>query len=141
MNPPFSVAAHVEGEVRDAAWRRLASAFARLRYGGRIVAITGAALAPEVSLWRETFVALEHRGRVVFSAAVAGPVYARHGTTVETRLTVIDKVPAEDPTRIPEGHGLAPNTSTLLYWVLHNLPPRRRSSCNLRLPLPPAASR
>jgi hypothetical protein len=33
----------------------------------------------------------------VFSAAVDGSVYAKHGTTIDTRLTVIDKLPADDP--------------------------------------------
>jgi hypothetical protein len=73
-NAPFSVAAHVEGKVRHAAWRHLASAFARLVDGGRLVVISGAAIAPEVSPWRETFVTPQDRGRVVFSAAVDGRV-------------------------------------------------------------------
>jgi predicted RNA methylase len=47
MNPPFSVGAHVDGHVTDAAWRHLSSAFARLRPGGRLVAITGTGLSPE----------------------------------------------------------------------------------------------
>jgi len=39
--------------------------------------------------------------RVVFSAAIAGAVFAKHGTTIETRLTVIDRLPAEKPDGIP----------------------------------------
>jgi hypothetical protein len=31
----------------------------------------------------------------VFTAAIAGSVYAKQGTTIDTRLTVIDKAPAE----------------------------------------------
>ena len=98
MNPPFSVAAHVEGRVADAAFRHVTSALARLADGGRLVAITGASLAPDNPAWRESFVHLQQRGRVVFSAAIDGSVYARHGTTIDTRLTVIDRVPAGDPT-------------------------------------------
>ena len=94
MNPPFSVAAHVDGAVADAALRHVASALARLADGGRLVAITGASLSPDHPSWRDAFVRLQERGRVVFSAAIEGRVYARHGTTVETRLTVIDRVPA-----------------------------------------------
>ena len=41
MNPPFSVAAHVDGRVADAALRHISSALARLVEGGRLVAITG----------------------------------------------------------------------------------------------------
>jgi predicted RNA methylase len=81
MNPPFSTAAHVEGRVADAAFRHVASALARLADGGRLVAITGASLSPDNSAWRDGFVRLQERGRIVFSAAVSGSVYARHGTT------------------------------------------------------------
>jgi len=123
MNPPFSVGAHVEGRVSDAAWRHLSSAFARLRSGGRLVAITGANLSPENLKWREAFVRLQEQGRVVFTAAIDGRVYARHGTTAETRLTVIDKVPAPDPARFAASPGKAPDLTTLLRWI-EGLPPR-----------------
>jgi hypothetical protein len=79
MNPPFSVAAHVDGVVADAALRHVASALARLADGGRLVAITGAGVSPDHPSWRDTFVRLQERGRVVFSAALEGRVYARHG--------------------------------------------------------------
>ena len=46
---------------------------------------------PTIPAWRDAFVRLQERGRVVFSAAIDGAVYAKHGTTIETRLTVIDK--------------------------------------------------
>ncbi|BAJ79754.1 hypothetical protein ACMV_04070 [Acidiphilium multivorum AIU301] len=68
MNPPFSVAAHVEERMADAAFR--------------------------------------------------------HGTAVETRLTVIDRVPAEDPTAFPPCPGIAPDAATLLEWVTRLVPPR-----------------
>ena len=44
---------------------------------------------------------LQERGRVVFSAAIDGAVYAKHGTSIDTRLTVIDRVPADDVAIIP----------------------------------------
>ena len=124
MNPPFSVAAHVEGRVADAAFRHVTSALARLADGGRLVAITGASLAPDNPAWRDGFVHLQQRGRVVFSAAIDGSVYARHGTTVDTRLTVIDRVPADDPTAFPASPGMAPDAATLLAWVTAQVPPR-----------------
>ena len=114
MNPPFSAAAHVEGRVADAALRHVASALARLGEGGRLVAITGANLSPDAPAWREGFQRLQARGRVVFSAAIDGRVYARHGTSVDTRLTVIDRVPAEDPGVFPASMGCAPDAATLL---------------------------
>ena len=67
------------------------------RRGGRLVAITGHNTGPEEPGWRQAFVRLQERARVVFTAAIAGQAYARHGTTMDTRLTVIDRIPAEDP--------------------------------------------
>jgi predicted RNA methylase len=124
MNPPFSVAANVDGAVPDAALRHVSSALARLAAGGRLVAITGASLSPDHPLWREAFVRLQDRGRVVFSAAVDGRAYARHGTAVETRLTVIDRVPADDQRSFPASPGMAPDVATLLQWVTSHVPAR-----------------
>lgn len=124
MNPPFSAAAHVDGKVADAALRHVSSALARLAGGGRLVAITGANLSPDNPAWAATFVRLQERGRVVFSTAIDGRVYARHGTSVETRLTVIDRIPADDPTAFPLSPGAAPDAATLLDWVIRYVPPR-----------------
>lgn len=124
MNPPFSVMANVSGRVADAAYRHIASALARLAPGGRLIAITGANFSPDANAWRESFMRLQERGRVVFTSAIAGSVYAKHGTTIETRLTVIDKAPAEDPTRFPESTGIAADVATLLTRIDHELPER-----------------
>src|SRR3546814_10365074 len=82
MNPPFSAAAHVDGKVADAALRHIASALARLAEGGRLVAITGANLSPDNPAWRDSFVRLQERGRVVFSAAL--PIGRAHVCTPVT---------------------------------------------------------
>lgn len=117
MNPPFSAVAHVERTMKDAALRHIVSALARLEAGGRLVAITGANCSPDAPAWRDAFIRLQETGRVVFTAAIDGKVYAKHGTTIETRLTVIDKLPAENPAMLPESAGIAPDTATLLAWV------------------------
>ncbi|MEY9161933.1 putative RNA methylase [Sinorhizobium fredii] len=127
MNPPFSAGVHVEGRMADAAWRHLASAFARLAPGGRLVAITGSSLSPDNPKWHDAFVRLQERGTVLFSAAIDGSVYARHGTTMETRLTVIDKIAAADPKSLIASHGVAPDLETLLSWI-SGLPPRSPST-------------
>jgi predicted RNA methylase len=124
MNPPFSAAAHVEGRVADAALRHVSSALARLAEGGRLVAITGANLSPYNPAWREDFIRLQERGRVVFSAAIDGRLYARHGTTTDTRLTVIDRVPAENPAAFPAALGIAPDATTMLDWAIRHVPAR-----------------
>jgi hypothetical protein len=124
MNPPFSAMAHVERRMADTTLRHVSSALARLADGGRLVAITGATFAPDNPVWTEAFVELQERGRVVFSAAIDGTVYAKHGTTIDTRLTVIDKQPAEDRQTFPASPGMAPDAATLLDWVLRDVPPR-----------------
>jgi predicted RNA methylase len=124
MNPPFSAMANVEGRIADAALRHIASALARLADGGRLVAITGANVAPDAPSWRDAYVRLQERGRVVFSAAVDGRAYAKHGTTFPTRLTVIDKLPADDPTVFPAAPGVAPDVATLLAWIAERVPTR-----------------
>jgi hypothetical protein len=124
MNPPFSALAHVEGRVRDAGLRHIASALARLNEGGRLVAIIGANVAPDAPPWSHAFCRLQERASVVFHAAVDGAIYAKHGTTIETRLVVIDKIPADDPRSFPASPGLASDISQLLRWIEDLVPPR-----------------
>jgi predicted RNA methylase len=124
MNPPFSALANVDRRRTDAALRHVSSALARLAEGGRLVAITQASLAPDNPAWRDDFVRLQERGTVIFSAAIDGALYARHGTTVETRLTVIDKRAADRPAAFPVSPGTAPDIATLLGWISERVPPR-----------------
>jgi predicted RNA methylase len=124
MNPPFSAVANVDRRMADAALRHIASAMARLPDGGRLVAITGASCSPDNPIWTDAFVRLQECGRVVFTAAIAGAVFAKHGTTIETRLTVIDRLPAEDPTAFPSPLGVASDVATLLGWVTEYVPSR-----------------
>jgi len=124
MNPPFSAMANVSGRMADACYRHVASALARLAPGGRLVTITGANFAPDAPDWRDAFARLVERGRVAFTAAIDGSVYARHGTTFPTRLTVIDKTPADDPAVFPASPGTAPDVATLLGWIEAHVLPR-----------------
>jgi predicted RNA methylase len=124
MNPPFSAMANVETRMADAAFRHVASALARLAPGGRLVAITGASFAPDNPAWVPAYMRLQDRGRVVFSAAIDGSVYAKHGTTFPTRLTVIDKQPADDPAVFPSTPGAASDVATLMAWIGQHVPPR-----------------
>jgi hypothetical protein len=75
------------------------------------------------------------KARVVFTATIAGSVFAPHGTAVETRLTVIDKVPADDPAQFPASPGLAPDLATLLRWLIADLPPRQPIAASAIQPL------
>jgi hypothetical protein len=141
MNPPFSAAVGVETRVADAAFRHLSSAVTRLASGGRLVAITGANCSPEHKAWRDGFVQLQEQARVVFTAPIAGSVFAPHGTSIETRLTVIDKLPAAVPTSFPAVLATAPDLATLLRWLIDRLPPRAALAAQQPPAFRPAASR
>jgi hypothetical protein len=91
MNPPFSVVANVDGRTTEATARHLRSALARLTPGGRLVVITGAGFAPEAPAWAETFSRLTEAAHLVFTGAVSGSAFAKHGTSFETRISVFDK--------------------------------------------------
>src|SRR3546814_10925381 len=93
--------------------RHIASALARLEPGGRLVAISGANCSPDAPAWRRAFVALQETARIVFTAVIDGHIYAKHGTSIDTRLTVIDKVHAADPTVFPDSAGIATDTAAM----------------------------
>ena len=110
MNPPFSAALHVRGRVSDADFQHVRSALARLPEGGRLVAITG-----------HSFPVDKLNGAVRFTRVVDGSVYYKHGTTFDTRLTVIDKSPeTASPPVLPR----AENAADLLAGLLEHPTPR-----------------
>jgi predicted RNA methylase len=135
MNPPFSALAHVDRRMPDATLRHVSSGLERLADFGRLVAITGASFSADNPAWAGAFVRLQERARLVFSAAIDGAVYAKHGTAIETRLIVIDKAPADDPTLFPASPGVAPDVATLLRWIGEAVPGRRSVSASLAAPL------
>lgn len=124
MNPPFSVSPQVDARVTGAAAKHIISAFARLIPGGRLVAITPASLDLASPSWRRTFATLG-TSQVIFSAIISGTVYARHGTSVDTRLTVIDKSPAADPEQGRANLLIAPTAEALLDGVEAEVPIRK----------------
>ena len=121
MNPPFSASPNIERTSRDAAARHIRSALRRLAEGGRLVVLTGANLDPAKDLSVD--------GAILFTATIDGAIYARHGTSVDTRLTVIDRIPVSSaaPAK-PAGH--AKTLAELLSLIETQLPPP---------PFPPAA--
>jgi hypothetical protein len=124
MNPPFSASPAVAGRYRAATLKHIGSALARLTDGGRLVAITGNGLAPDKPTWRDSFLRWQESARVVFSGGLAGKAYARHGTTADTRLTVIDKRPPDQPGAFPAPHGMADSVEALLELVERHVPDR-----------------
>ncbi len=125
MNPPFSTSPTMTKTSPAVAGRHIFSALNRLASGGRLVAITGRNFAPVSSQWRDAFVRLQKIARVVFSAPLAGKIYAKHGTTFETRVTVFDKIPADDPNDFSGYHPeLITSTADLLRLVMRTMPER-----------------
>jgi predicted RNA methylase len=100
MNPPFSASPKINSRNPDATKRHINSALQRLADGGRLVTISANWFSPNNPTWRETFVRWHSEARVLMSVGVNGKVYSKHGTQIDTRITVIDKVPA-DSSEIP----------------------------------------
>lgn len=83
MNPPFSASPKVTGRMAGIDARHVRSAFARLVPDGRLVAITSENFDP----W-ET---LRGHGTVMLSVVLDGAFFKPHGTSIGTRLSVVDK--------------------------------------------------
>ncbi|MGF1938353.1 MAG: strawberry notch-like NTP hydrolase domain-containing protein [Nostoc sp. ChiQUE02] len=101
MNPPFSSSPKINSRNPDATKSHINSALQRLADGGRLVTITANWFSPNNPTWRETFVKWHSEARVLMSVGVNGKVYSKHGTQIDTRITVIDKVPADNHRQIP----------------------------------------
>ncbi len=127
MNPPFSASPNIGRTMRDATVRHIRSALRRLAPGGRLAVLTHHSHNPASPEIKALYADFPGAISFVFTASISGRVYARHGTSVETRLTVIDRVDAGTPL-IEAGH--ADTLHELLALLETQLPPR-----------PPAAAR
>jgi P-loop containing NTP hydrolase pore-1/C-terminal domain on Strawberry notch homologue len=126
MNPPFSAVANVDGRTTEATARHLRSALARLAPGGRLVAITGASFAPDAPAWAETFDRLTESAHLVFTGAVSGAAFAKHGTTFETRISVFDKCRGGEMGGVTADlrQLASPDVAHLLSRITADVPPR-----------------
>jgi hypothetical protein len=126
MNPPFSAMANVDGRTTEATARHLRSALARLAPGGRLVAITGASFAPDAPAWSETFGRLTESAHLVFTGAVSGAAFAKHGTSFETRISVFDKCRGGERGGITAdlARSISPDVAQLLARIVAEVPPR-----------------
>lgn len=137
MNPPFSAAPGVTRRYRAATAHHLRSALARLRPGGRLVLISGASFTAQSHSWRSFFDDLQQAASVVFTASISGKAYARHGTTVETRLTVFDKVPQSVE---PRAFARCETAGELLDLVVEHCPARLAKTTPSTAPHPAPAA-
>lgn len=123
MNPPFSASPGIDRTMRDATVRHIRSALRRLPDKGRLVVLTAAAHDPSQTEIKTLYADLCDRMAFVFTASVDGRIYARHGTNIDTRLTVIDRIPEQLATGlISAGH--AASLAELLALIEAKLPPR-----------------
>ena len=125
MNPPFSASPGVQRTRHDADLRHLRSAFSMLPAGGRLVAITSAGCIPGDAAWSRAFERLDPPPRTVFSIAIDGRAYARRGTTFDTRLTVIDRDPANAQGVPVDARESVPTAAGLLAAIAANVPQRQ----------------
>ena len=128
MNPPFSASPGVDRRRHDADLRHIRSACSMLPPGGRLVAITSHSCVPGSSAWQSAFRYLDPPAQAVFSMTIDGRSYARHGTSFDTRLTVLDRLaPAEhnDAGLAADVHATAPDAEALLAAVQAHVPARR----------------
>ena len=130
MNPPFSVSPGVERRRHDADLRHIRSACSMLPPGGRLVAVTSHSCIPGNPAWQSAFRYLDPPAQAVFSMAIDGRAYARHGTSFDTRLTVLDRLTEaerDDAASAPsfDPGDAAPDASALLAAVQARVPPRR----------------
>ena len=125
MNPPFSASPGVQRIRHEADLRHLRSAFSMLPAGGRLVAITSAGCIPGDAAWSRAFERLDPPPRTVFSIAIDGRAYARRGTTFDTRLTVIDRDPANAQDVPIDARASVPTAAGLLAAIAANVPQRQ----------------
>jgi len=125
MNPPFSAAPGVQGRYKGGISDHVLSALSRLQSGGRLVLISGSNFSPATQSFRKTFDRIKEIATVRFSVPIAGKLYARHGTTTETRLTVIDKVVDPDGGDKDRYLALVESSAELLSVVRENTVDRK----------------
>ena len=112
MNPPFSADVNVARNSvggrtnRGVAFHHIRAAWARLKDGGRLVAITGANLTTEEIAGHLDPV------RIVLSARLPDRAFQRQGTGVETRLHVFDRLANMKRADVKRADGATPVTLT-----------------------------
>jgi P-loop containing NTP hydrolase pore-1/C-terminal domain on Strawberry notch homologue len=100
MNPPFSASPNVHKRHPIATVKHIRSAFLRLAPGGRLVVISAQWFEPDSKWWKILFQGLNADVRL--TVRIDGTIYQKHGTHIDTRLTIIDKClsPNDDRTSL-----------------------------------------
>lgn len=91
MNPPFSSTSKTQNNKTEYGAKHVTEALARVKEGGRVVAIVGGGMAhdkPGFSDWWNT---LEQKYNVRANIGISGKHYAKYGTGFDNQIIVIDK--------------------------------------------------
>lgn len=118
MNPPFSQTAGRMGNRKNLmeGANHITEALKMLKPGGRLVAIVagginrkdatrGAGMSPDAPYYREWFNGLARSGYTLkANVGVSGNEYKKYGTDFDTRVLVIDKLPAAESTMAVTGN-------------------------------------
>ena len=129
MNPPFSSSIGNDKRDKECCMKHLRSALLRLQENGRLVAIVPHWLSPEKQ--PKYFATLP--SQLQLSLFVSGNHYRHHGTTMDTRILVFDKIPQIE---IPKSIDLKFSVSAreLARQAVHSVESRNRLiAANLRL--------
>ena len=126
MNPPFSASPLIDGRHPEATFEHIRSALARLEPNGRLVAITGEGFSPYGRSWRSAFEKLQATATLVATIPMRRGFFRRHGTDVESRLTVFDKTPAAKVDGVPVPAAAVQSLQELMERVEELVPPRLR---------------
>lgn len=100
MNPPFSATAgRLDHRDTMTAARHISEAFALLRPGGRLVAIVPDGMAISAPRYQDWWAQIAAEATVAAHVSIPGSVYRRYGTTVATRIIVLDRPQVGDQPR------------------------------------------
>jgi len=124
MNPPFSASPLIAGRHAAATSEHIRAALARLEPRGRLVAITGEGFSPYSRTWRSAFEKLQTSATLIATIPMRRGFFRRHGTDVESRLTVFDKDPAPDAGKFPVPVAAVQTLQELLSWIEDLVPNR-----------------
>jgi hypothetical protein len=125
INPPFSRSPAVDARNPLATVSHLTSALRRLRSGGRLVLISASWFCPTEPKWAGIFEKLQREATLRLSIGIDGSIYRKHGTHMDVRISVFDKIPANNPAKFTDQ--IHPELFTDLDSVidiLANMPPR-----------------
>jgi predicted RNA methylase len=124
MNPPFSASPNIDRAMRDVTVRHIRSALRRLSAGGRLVVLTSASHDPSNDDIRGLY---GEFASFRFTVSIDGRIYARHGTSIDTRLTVFDRISETGGNDLGSA-GHAKSLPELLSLIETRLPPRPPSA-------------